>query len=193
MKKARITFEMLSYWHMGSGTGEGANVDAVVVKDAAGLPYIPGRTVKGVLREAVLCAEELNLVPAGTTERLFGTRSQTANRFETKPGALRFSNATLGGEMAAWAAEPMNAGTVAGLYRQVSSTCIDERGMAKDDTLRRIEVAVPVALQAQVTGPTDHGDWLTALAASAPFIRGGGAHRHRGLGRVAVNIKEVQE
>jgi len=33
---------------MGSGFGEGAHLDALPVKSASGLPYIPGRTVKGL-------------------------------------------------------------------------------------------------------------------------------------------------
>ena len=43
-------------WHCGSGLAAGADVDALVIKDSDGLPYIPGKTMKGLLREA---AEEI--------------------------------------------------------------------------------------------------------------------------------------
>jgi CRISPR/Cas system CSM-associated protein Csm3 (group 7 of RAMP superfamily) len=192
MKNAKITFDLLSYWHMGSGTGEGANLDAVVVKDAAGLPYIPGRTIKGLLREAVCRAEELTVIPAGVTEKLFGTPPRTVTRFETNAGLLQFESATLGAEMARWAAEPGNRAALAGLYHQVASTRIDEHGLAQDETLRRIEVTIPVTLHATITGPDEQVEWLPVLAKASKLIRGIGSHRHRGLGRVSVRIEEVQ-
>ena len=44
--------EFFSNWHCGSGLAAGADVDALVIKDKDGLPYVPGRTIKGLLRDA---------------------------------------------------------------------------------------------------------------------------------------------
>ena len=38
-------------WHCGSGMAAGAELDALVIKDGRGLPYIPGKTIKGLFRE----------------------------------------------------------------------------------------------------------------------------------------------
>ena len=48
----RLRFEIQSFWHAGSGRGDGAVADATVLRSRAGLPILPGRTVKGLLREA---------------------------------------------------------------------------------------------------------------------------------------------
>ena len=42
------TICFFSPWHCGSGTSAGADVDELVVKDKNGMPYIPGKTLKGL-------------------------------------------------------------------------------------------------------------------------------------------------
>ena len=45
----KVTF--LDYWHLSSGLTSGSKLDSTVVKDKDGLPFIPGKTIKGLLRE----------------------------------------------------------------------------------------------------------------------------------------------
>ena len=52
----RYQIELHTWWHCGSGQSAGADVDALVIKDKNGMPFIPGKTIKGLLRDA---AEEL--------------------------------------------------------------------------------------------------------------------------------------
>lgn len=47
----KITFH--TYWHCGSGLASGADADLLVIKDKDGLPYVPGKTIKGLIKEAV--------------------------------------------------------------------------------------------------------------------------------------------
>ncbi|MEJ2682664.1 MAG: RAMP superfamily CRISPR-associated protein [Gammaproteobacteria bacterium] len=47
----KITF--LDYWHAGGSHGQGFHTQATVARDHDGLPYLPGRTLKGLLRDAV--------------------------------------------------------------------------------------------------------------------------------------------
>ena len=49
-----INYELkfFDYWHVSSGLSGGAALDSYVVKDSAGLPYVPGKTIKGLVREA---------------------------------------------------------------------------------------------------------------------------------------------
>lgn len=185
-----IEFRFLSPWHMGSGFGEGAYLDAVPVKNAARLPYIPGRSVKGLFREAAQLAEELGHLAAGTVRALFGSRDTELSRYETSGGLLTFSNATLGFAMDAWAAE--NSEAVRQLFMPLAATSIDPNGLAKDRSLRRIEVALPVTLSAEVTVADTSVGVLQVLQTAAGLIRQAGAHRHRGLGRVAVTVREVK-
>ena len=57
MKDLQYKIEFTSFWHTGSGLSSGTESDIVVIKDKNGLPYIPGKTLKGLLREA---AETIN-------------------------------------------------------------------------------------------------------------------------------------
>lgn len=200
MPSALITFSFLSPWQMGSGFGEGSHLDALPVKTAAGLPYIPGRSVKGLFREAFQLAEECEAnfaeeckakLPPGTTIKLFGTRDSGLSRYETTPGCLQFTNATLGEDMERWAAEESNHYAVRELYMPLASTAIETNGLAHDDTLRKIEVTLPVSLTATVSCSAEHANDLALLHKVAPLIRQAGADRHRGLGRVQVIVTEV--
>ena len=198
MKTLEITFTFLSPWHMGSGFGEGPNLDAVPVKSPAGLPFIPGRSVKGLFREAFLLAEECGRLQAGTTCRLFGSRDQGLSRYDSTAGCLHFDSATLGEAMEVWAfavdeqGKRKNAGAVRQLFMTLSSTRIDEDGLACDKTLRKIEVALPVTLTARIEGADPDSNLTDALEIAASLIRQAGVHRHRGLGRVTITVKEVR-
>ncbi len=49
----KITFEMLSDWHIGTGSGIPGSVDALLARDADGFPCIPAKTVVGIWRDAM--------------------------------------------------------------------------------------------------------------------------------------------
>ncbi|MCE7937344.1 hypothetical protein DCC79_05110 [bacterium] len=200
---ARLTIELHGYWHAGSGRGDGHGADAAVVRTPGGLPYLPGRTVKGLLRDAAVTAEALGRCPRGSVRAWFGSplpepeedgtdtsfaAEQTLHRYTTDGGSLRVSSARLGAsrddqrrwEAWAGAALPDDA-TIAQLYRTVSSTAL-EQGVALANTLRVVEVTVPVTLHACIDGPDDPA-WIDLLAANVlPLIRRLGKGRTRGLG-----------
>lgn len=187
IKSAVLQINILSYWHAGSGDGRGAELDALVLKSGEQLPYIPGRTVKGLLREGVTICEENGLLVKGRTDTLFGQPAGIGVREASTPGSLVFDNASLPTEEARWLAAnhtPRNA-----LYDHFSSTSIDEYGMAVDHTLRTIELCVPLCLYATVQGPGT--DWLPDLKIGCTMVRALGSHRNRGLGRCEIQfIKE---
>ena len=197
MKTATLTIELLSWWHAGSGLGRGGDVDALVIRDADGLPYLPGRTIKGLLRDAVRLAEDFSAVPIGSTDTLFGKADQTTPNDEgtqldydpepRPPGQIkRVSNATLPMDLATWI---RNGGSArkAAVYSAFSSTRISPDGVAEQGTLRTIEVCPPLTLSATVAGPDD-GTWLVTLEKCVPLVRALGSHRHRGLGRCQMRL-----
>jgi CRISPR/Cas system CSM-associated protein Csm3 (group 7 of RAMP superfamily) len=193
MPTHEITFTFLSAWHMGSGHGEGHNLDAIPIKSPAGLPLIPGKSVKGLFREGLLLAEECGQLPEETTLRLLGSRDDKLSRYDSIPGCLHFDSATLGEAMEAWAADRKNAVAVHQLFMTLASTRIEQNGLASDKTLRRIEVAIPVTLTARITCGTQNPELTKTLQLAANLIREAGTHRHRGLGRVAVTVKGVEQ
>jgi len=204
MKTALLTIDIQAYWHPGTGRGSGFHLDAITHTGADGLPRLPGRTLKGLLRDAVHRAELWGWprVPAGTTVALFGSRTNpgrvaTADPPVTPqprrdenlstPGLLRVSDATLPAEVATYLASEDGKKLVPGLYREHFSTAIDAAtGVAQGRSLRGMQVVVPLMLEAridEVSGIASVPDWRALLETVFALIPAVGAHRTRGFGR----------
>lgn len=195
----KLIFDIRSYWHAGTGQGSGSHLDAIVQKDSHGLPILPGRSVKGLLRDAVLQAEQLDWfsdlqAPSGSdspTELLFGKKpSENSDQEGHDPGLLRIGSATLPAEMVAWLSEDIQASYRTKLFREMHSTAIDEKtGTALDKSLRGIEVTIPLILEAplSIQGESDW-PWQEYLKMALPLLRHIGSKRNRGMGRVIVTL-----
>jgi len=193
-----LEIEILDYWHAGSGTGMGPLLDSRPVEDEHGLPYLPGRTLRGLVREGLTLAEENGhqQVPRDSVEKLFGKdptgKDQGAGGGD---GLLHFTNAKLEEKLVQWLAGRKDASKLAGtLFRAVAATAMEgDRGVVKDKSLRTNEFAVPVRLFARIYPDetlVNDDSWKKAIKAALPLIRGLGSHRRRGYGRVS--IKERQ-
>lgn len=158
--------EFFDYWHMGSGVSAGASLDSLVVKDSIGLPYVPGKTIKGLLREMV------ELLDKEKANKIFG--NEGANM-----AASYFSNATLDEGTQAYLAQ--NRPLIKKLYSKLTATRVDETGLADDGSLREIEVTVPLTLYAQV-----QSDEEELLLQAMGMIKQIGLNRNRGLGRCKI-------
>lgn len=184
--KYKICFH--SYWHCGSGLSAGAGVDALTIKDKDGLPFVPGKTVKGLLREAV---EELHAITMGEFEpdmdylALFGMPNEAGK--ETHSSEAFFSNVELeNNERNAIIANKVQEY----LYKSISSTAIDENGIAKEHSLRKIEVVVPCTLHGTIYHVPE--SMAEELVKSFGFIKSMGLNRTRGLGRCTITKEEVE-
>lgn len=179
------------FWHCGSGRGEGSHADALVDRDVCGLPYVPGRTLKGLLREALAFLEQQQALPVTTSALLFGHAAQPgATRHDSQPGFLAISDARLPAEVSHWLATPGGAVHRHALFRTIYSTALDDSGVAKDKSLRGIEVAVPLELECEVSGP-EGTNWSEFLQQAFPLVRAVGGHRQRGLGRCTLAWRKV--
>lgn len=178
--------EFFSNWHCGSGLAAGADVDALVVKDANGLPYVPGRTLKGLLREA---AEELNAYEhdkyKALIDEIFGVSGDDSRKEEsnTQTGKAFFGNATFKKEEAE---KIRKGGFTVYLYQTFSSTAIDEStGIAKEHSLRKIETVIPCALTGYIRNIPVGGD--TLLEKAMQMVKRMGTGRNRGYGRCTIS------
>ena len=193
---ALLRIELRDYWHCGSGLGRGQMLDAVCVRDAHGLPYVPGRTVKGLLRHALTAVSAYRQSDPDLVEKLFGTDgfAQGVSRSDTQAGRLRVSSANLPEEIAgkfrALGTDAERREHAAPLFGTLRMTAIDgTTDAAKDKTLRAIEVAVPLVLHARIGAATGAPrDWFERLQTAAPLIRAVGAHKSRGLGRASCTL-----
>ena len=179
MKALEINYEVefYSFWHCGSGLAAGAETDALVVRDnRTGLPFIPGKTIKGLILQAV---REIHLFGGSQADisALFGSEGQD-------PSRLYFSNATL-----IDADEIIKDNLQSHLFTAVSNTALGDDGIAKDGSLRRTEIVIPCKLSGTISGiPTDEA--RNPIIQSLSYIKNIGLHRNRGLGRCSFVAKE---
>lgn len=169
-------------WHCGAGLSAGADADALVVKDADGMPFVPGKTLKGLLREAM---DVLYDAKGEAYDRLFGSLPDEEGSIMAE---AFFSNAMLSVEereaIKAIKAEKF-------LYRLVSATAIDDEGIACEGSLRRIQVVVPCVLYGSVTGVPE--EMMDKLEMALGYIKRLGMNRSRGLGRCSFCKVESNE
>lgn len=181
MKDIRYTIEFFSNWHCGSGQAAGADVDELVIKDRDGLPFVPGRTIKGLLRDACddLCA--YGGLSKESVKTVFGFFGDNAD--EGIKGTAFFSDVVL---PAGDRQQIVGNGWQSALFESVSATAIDDEGIAKDKSLRKIQTVVPCVLEGEVHNvPDDFVDWL---GKAMSLVKRMGLGRNNGLGRCGIKI-----
>ena len=169
--KIEYRIKFLEFWHIGSGMGAGAVADAVVLKDKDDLPYVPGKTIKGLIRE--LADRD------GNREFIDGCLGKEGKTEEILP--TYFSNAELvdGKEIKDKCLQNY-------LFENISFTAIDEKGLAKDGSLRTIESVVPMELKGYVECEKRYAEDLKRYLSS---IKRMGLARNRGFGRCNVKVE----
>lgn len=184
--KIKYKIEFHTDWHCGSGLAAGADVDALVVKDKNGMPFIPGKTIKGLVREAV---EEIrHIQEKGTDENLKKAFGYFDNKDEKKKGSMFFVNATL---------EEKEYKTIISndaarfMFRDIASTAIGNEGIAKDHSLRKMEVVVPCTLCGTIHDVPE--DIVDEIIKSLGFIKRLGQNRNRGLGRCTITGRKEDD
>ncbi len=182
MAELYYKIEFFSDWHTGSGLAAGADVDLLVIKDNMGFPYIPGKTLKGLIRDAARELCEAGVVANADLEQLFGAKDAKDEGRPSMPGLLYFTNAELTKNLKEKLKDKQGV-----LYRKVSSTAIAEDGQAREHTLRRIEVTVPLTLFARIDNIRDGAD-EDILTKSMSMIKRLGSWRNRGYGRCAFSV-----
>jgi hypothetical protein len=190
-----LKIELLEYWHAGGGRGGGSVLDAVVHRDSLGLPVVPGRHLKGLLRDAAERAEAWGWQGcSGLAECLFGSRTENlAAGALPVSGCLRIGDARLPADLAAWlgseAGEPLRPR----LFHSLYALAVEHgTGTAKDRSLRGYEVVIPLQLEAGISvvpGTTPPQDWQATLERLLPLVDAVGAHRSRGLGRAVLTME----
>ena len=166
--KYKVTF--LDYWHLSSGLSAGAKLDSTVTRDENGLPYIPGKTIKGLIREMaeLTCNKEF-------VTKCFGSSSDI--------GECNFSNAEI---------EENTKKTIINnslqnqLFNEIASTKIDKNGIAESGSLREIEVVVPISLFGEIKNIPDV--YKQEMINAIKKVKRMGLNRNRGLGRCIIDV-----
>jgi hypothetical protein len=154
------------YWHLGSGLSAGTKSDSTVAKDENDLPYASGKTIKGLIKEQ----SQILYQNDDFIDRCFG------NQGEYKQTCY-FENATLDKETSKQIIENSLQNR---LYDTIASTQIGQNGIAVDDSLREIEVVIPISLYGQILDILNQDDFKK-LSNSLKMIKRMGLNRNRGF------------
>lgn len=179
--------DFFSEWHCGSGLSGGATTDALLIKDKHNLPFIPGKTIKGLLREAV--EDILSLGDYSKYESsFFEAFGYSDGQNEIHNGCAFFTNAHLRKDLRDII---INKDLHSYLYRKTASTAIGENGIAKKHSLRVIKTSIPCTLEGQILNVPDHLGGL--INSGLMYIKRIGVNRNRGLGRCNIKIIKLKE
>jgi hypothetical protein len=178
--------QFFDYWHLGSGLSAGAKFDSSVSKDSDKMPFVPAKTIKGLVREM---ADEFDY-PCDFFDRCFGSTSKKEDKCykekeELKFGECYFKNATLDKTTHS---EIKTNKLQNNLYDVIASTRIKD-GIAVDDSLREIEVVIPMTLGGDILDIANQEDY-NKLVKCLKLIKRMGLNRNRGLGRC--EFKEIE-
>jgi len=185
MADIKYTIEFFSDWHCGSGLAAGADVDALVVKDNNKLPFVPGKTMKGLIKEAVdniVVYEKIN--KDDIIKKAFGYFD---DKDKSEKGEMFFTNAELN---EADAKTIIKENLQDFMYHSIASTAIDKDGIAKDHSLRKMEVVVPCKLEGYIKYVPS--ELVSEMISGLKFIKRLGVNRNRGLGRCKITGEEVK-
>ncbi len=161
------------YWHLSSGLSAGARLDSTVVKDENGLPYASGKTIKGLVREM---AEELS--DEEFVKACFGLEGSTM-------GECYFLNATIKDDIQK---EIVSNKLQDNLYDIIASTKVNKDGIAEDNSLREIEVVIPISLHGEIRDVSEK--FKEKMQKSLSLIKRMGLNRNRGLGRCEFIVED---
>ena len=193
-----LKIELHSEWRSGTGRGKGVYVDAESRRDRLGLPMIPGKQLKGLIRHALITGADWGHWDEGLVEQLCGSPpgASTANRFDTSPGRLSISSARMSREWLEYF-RVLNQGGEEGraeaiksaqhFFRVKRQTKIDDKGLVQNKSLRSVEVCVPMTLYAQVDGELSDEE-LRTLSKALKLIKSVGGMTTRGLGRATLTL-----
>ena len=213
MKTYTLQITLESNALIGSGEGYGAIIDADVIFDDIGIPYIPAKRIKGCLRDAAfeVCAM---LDKAEIKSFLDLSLDNSSNQFkiisdnfgkqgQQSPAPLYFTNLMIDdyNRNKEWLeyllsehANIISKDSIRSFFTELrQQTAIDDNGVAREHSLRTIRT-----LKKGITFKGDlhcHAENQTAeqlLAFACRNLKYMGTKRNRGFGKIKCELLDVQ-
>jgi len=191
------------------GDGVAGEVDSEVQHDHYGIPYLSGKTLKGLLSAS--CAEVISALQQSGAKNL-DMWKESAGRLFGKPGSKAAQSGLLHVGDARFPLDLRKAimqdnispteilESLTTLRRQTAMS--NETGAPKDESLRTIRVIMrenifasrldfAPPLDGKPVEKADEERDLALLAACAKALRRAGSHRNRGLGKITITLHDT--
>lgn len=194
MKNYVIKIETLSDTIFASAGG-GAAVDSITTHYDNGIPYIPAKTIKGLLKESAVEIQEIlgeNWNPEDKDDPiniLFGTEG------DGKSGILSLMNGDLAkleeyqNDIKEYAFLPEE---VISYFTHIRHQTAMQNGVAKDGSLRTLRVLKP-GLVFYVPVVLEGDNHIGLLSNACNNLRRVGANRNRGFGNIKCNLENGKD
>ncbi len=174
----KITF--FSFWHPGGKDGASMEIDNAVLKNKDGLPYIGGKTMKGLIRDAAdfINKNHSSLVTKSFITKVFAEPDKKYSMDENNVQYNKFKSAQI--------CQKIDKKYLSSLFHKKASIEIIENKQAKNQSLRTTELVIPVTL----FGTIENYDkkYLDELKLSLSAVKKLGVKRTRGMGRCKIEI-----
>lgn len=189
MSAYTLEIKLLSDTAFSMGAGVSGSVDAEIQHDEDGLPFISGRTLKGLLVNE--CSEILfalqNAAPwPQAAQRLFGSRGDLDEQSQ-----LLIGDASLAPDLVYHLRlEKLGRQKILqALTETRHQTAMDDRGAPQDESLRIIRTLTSgLVFYAPLNFPQDDLSARSLLAACVNSLRRAGLGRNRGKGKLKATI-----
>ena len=179
MKNISYTIKFYSYWHPGGKDGANPQIDNAVLKDKNNMPYIGGKTIKGLIKDGARFVNELNssTISGDFIKNIFGEVDTDYKADKAANPQNKFTSAVL--------KEKVKKEFAPLLYHTKERTALEADKQSKKHSLRTSEVVIPLELQGKIENFT--GDKIM-LELAMKAVKKLGEKRFRGLGRCEITI-----
>ena len=201
--KMIVSIELLSNMCCSNGEGNGVDIDMETCSDEIGLPIIPGKRLKGLLKECceLLVDNNYKHTTQQNMHRLFG--GYEISSYKRTDAILHVGNATIDNyneiknELISLSKQKDSILTkqrIRDVYCELrSSTSIDDNGVAKKQSLRTIQtVKKGIVFYSQLTLENATEKDVDLLQDCVKMLRHIGLNKSRGLGEVQCKVELVQ-
>jgi CRISPR-associated protein Csx10 len=179
--KVELTIKPESYL-LCSSNNTGGIIDAQVILDENGLPYFPGKTFKGLLKESFI--EVLEFRGVKNKSEIINTLFGEEGTF-TNAGILSFTNFYTTKKSISSSSE---------IFQTINKTSIDENEIAKEGSLRTFKVLDPtsgIEFKSEIILNLKDPE-LNYFKEAVLNLRRAGLGRNRGDGKIKVSFVEIE-
>jgi CRISPR-associated protein Csx10 len=205
MRRLTIEIDLISPTLIGSGTGFGSIIDSDIVFDETGVPYIPSKRIKGLLRDSAqemldaMNEAGIKWLSPEIIEKAFGRPG------DEKPAPVYFSDLTIKDYDAVkkWLDylsqkfnTYINSHSIMNFFTEIrQQTSIDEKkGTAEEHSLRTIRLAKKgLSFRGSIDIETNNEEIIKLLFVAAKNMRHMGTKRTRGYGSIRCSLFEGEK